>query len=79
MTTLLLAALNAAILLVYIKAMKHNIMCLKNCNTAIPVRFCKRCPYATQECAEKPVPELQETERGHFVACHRLNERGEII
>ena len=37
MTTLLLAALNAAILLVYIKAMKHNIMCLKNCNTAIPV------------------------------------------
>jgi len=42
-------------------------------------RFCKRCPYATQECAEKPVPELRETESGHFVACHRLNERGEII
>lgn len=42
-------------------------------------RFCKRCPYATQDCAEKPVPELRETESGHFVACHRLNERGEII
>lgn len=48
-------------------------------NLAPHCRFCKRCPYATQECAEKPVPELQETERGHFVACHRLNERGEII
>ncbi len=48
-------------------------------NLAPHCRFCKRCPYATQECAEKPVPELQETESGHFVACHRLNERGEII
>ena len=48
-------------------------------NLAPHCRFCKRCPYATQECAEKSVPELQETERGHFVACHRLNERGEIV
>lgn len=48
-------------------------------NLAPHCRFYKRCPYATQECAEKPVPELQETESGHFVACHRLNERGEII
>ena len=48
-------------------------------NLAPHCRFCKRCPYATQDCAEKPVPELQETESGHFVACHRLNERGEII
>lgn len=48
-------------------------------NLAPNCRFCKRCPYATQECAEKPVPELKETESGHFVACHRLNERGEII
>lgn len=48
-------------------------------NLAPHCRFCKRCPYATQECAEKPVPELQETESGHFVACHRLNEGGEII
>ena len=48
-------------------------------NLAPHCRFCKRCPYATQECAEKPVPELRETESGHFVACHRLNERGEII
>ena len=48
-------------------------------NLAPHCRFCKRCPYATQDCAEKPVPELRETESGHFVACHRLNERGEII
>ena len=48
-------------------------------NLAPHCRFCKRCPYATQDCAEKPVPELKETESGHFVACHRLNERGEII
>ena len=48
-------------------------------NLAPHCRFCKRCPYATQECAEKSVPELRETESGHFVACHRLNERGEII
>lgn len=48
-------------------------------NLAPHCRFCKRCPYATQDCAEKPVPELRETESGHFVACHRLNERGEVI
>ena len=48
-------------------------------NLAPHCRFCKRCPYATQDCAEKPVPELRGTESGHFVACHRLNERGEII
>ena len=48
-------------------------------NLAPHCRFCKRCPYATQDSAEKPVPELRGTESGHFVACHRLNERGEII
>ena len=48
-------------------------------NLAPHCRFCKRCPYATQDCAEKPVPELREIESGHFVACHRLNERGEVI
>lgn len=47
-------------------------------NLAPHCRFCKRCPYATQECAEKPVPELREIGNGHFVACHRLNERGEM-
>lgn len=41
-------------------------------------RFCKRCPYATENCAQMPIPELREIEKGHFVACHRLNEKGEI-
>lgn len=47
-------------------------------NLAPHCRFCKRCPYAAEECAEKPTPELRELTSGHFVACHRLNERGEI-
>ena len=47
-------------------------------NLAPHCRFCKRCPYATDACAEKPTPELRELGNGHFVACHRLNERGEI-
>jgi oligopeptide/dipeptide ABC transporter ATP-binding protein len=32
-------------------------------------RFHPRCPYAQSECKER-VPELQEVEAGHFVACH---------
>ncbi len=34
--------------------------------------FYNRCPYASPICMEK-VPELTETEPGHFVACHRQN------
>lgn len=33
--------------------------------------FRTRCPYAVQDCARK-VPELEEKERGHFVACDNL-------
>lgn len=35
--------------------------------------FRTRCPYATDRCAEE-MPEFKETETGHFVACHRVNE-----
>ena len=41
-------------------------------------RFCKRCPYAEDICGTKDVPELREITPGHFVACHRLNGKGEI-
>ena len=35
--------------------------------------FRTRCPYATAKCAES-MPEFNEVEKGHFVACHRLAE-----
>ena len=35
--------------------------------------FRTRCRYATAACAES-MPELKETDKGHFVACHRLSE-----
>ncbi|MDO5520585.1 MAG: ATP-binding cassette domain-containing protein [bacterium] len=34
--------------------------------------FRTRCPYATEECANK-IPEFKEVEPGHFVACHNLD------
>ena len=36
-------------------------------------RFNPRCPYAHDICAQK-VPELEEVEPGHYVACHRWKE-----
>ena len=35
--------------------------------------FRTRCPYATEQCAES-MPEFKEVEKGHFVACHRLED-----
>ena len=35
--------------------------------------FRTRCPYATEKCAES-MPEFKEVSKGHFVACHRLDE-----
>ena len=35
--------------------------------------FRTRCAYA-QECCGESVPEFQEVEKGHFVACHRIKE-----
>ncbi|MGN0507018.1 MAG: ABC transporter ATP-binding protein [Lachnospiraceae bacterium] len=35
--------------------------------------FRTRCPYATEQCAAQ-MPEFKEAEKGHFVACHRVNE-----
>ncbi len=37
--------------------------------------FRTRCRYATEQCAQS-MPEFKEVEKGHFVACHRLNEIG---
>ena len=36
-------------------------------------RFASRCPYAKEQCAES-MPEFKEVSKGHFVACHRVNE-----
>ena len=35
--------------------------------------FRTRCPHATEACAAA-MPEFKEVEKGHFVACHRVNE-----
>lgn len=35
--------------------------------------FRTRCPYATEECANK-VPEFKEVQPGHYVACHNLDK-----
>lgn len=37
--------------------------------------YCSRCPHATQKCEEER-PEMVEFEKGHYAACHRINERG---
>ena len=36
-------------------------------------RFHPRCPYATERC-RREVPEMLETEPGHFVYCHKIEE-----
>lgn len=36
-------------------------------------RFRPRCPYATKRCAEE-VPEWREVSKGHFAACHNLDQ-----
>lgn len=35
--------------------------------------FRTRCPYATDKCAES-MPELKEVRKGHFVACHKVDD-----
>ncbi|NLA85456.1 MAG: dipeptide ABC transporter ATP-binding protein [Clostridiales bacterium] len=35
--------------------------------------FRTRCPYATEECATS-MPQFEEVSKGHYVACHRVNE-----
>ena len=35
--------------------------------------FRTRCPHATEQCAES-MPEFKEVSKGHFVACHRVDE-----
>ena len=37
-------------------------------------RFAGRCAYCTEECRQKPAPELTEISPDHFVACHRSAE-----
>ena len=37
--------------------------------------FRTRCPHATEQCAAS-MPEFKEVSKGHFVACHRVNELG---
>ena len=38
--------------------------------------FRTRCPHATEACAQS-MPPFNEVEKGHFVACHRLQELGQ--
>jgi oligopeptide transport system ATP-binding protein len=35
--------------------------------------FHTRCPYATDICSQS-MPEFEEIEKGHFIACHRAKE-----
>lgn len=39
--------------------------------------FYKRCPFATAICKEQK-PKMKEYEKGHFVACHRIENGGDI-
>lgn len=39
--------------------------------------FHKRCPYATERCAEE-VPKVTEVSKGHFVMCHLAEKRPQI-
>ena len=36
-------------------------------------RFRTRCPYATEQCAQE-VPQCREVEKGHFAACHHIDQ-----
>ncbi len=36
-------------------------------------RFRTRCPYATEQCAQE-VPKWREVEKGHFAACHHIDQ-----
>ena len=36
-------------------------------------RFRTRCPYATEQCARE-VPQWREVEKGHFAACHHIDQ-----
>lgn len=42
-------------------------------NPAPGCRFASRCPYATEICRTQ-MPELQEVEPGHIVACHNIDQ-----
>ena len=41
--------------------------------TIIGCRFHPRCPYATDRCRSE-IPQAIEYEKGHFVACHKVEE-----
>lgn len=40
-------------------------------------RFSSRCAYALDECFTD-VPVLIEAEKGHYVACHLMNNKGDL-
>lgn len=40
-------------------------------------RFSSRCAHAVEECF-KEVPELKEAEKGHYVACHLIHNKGDL-
>lgn len=37
-------------------------------------RFAPRCRFCTEECRQRPAPELKDVGNGHLVACHRVGE-----